>query len=106
MLAKQLGILSILVEVDVEMVVALLNNNCINLVMDPLLSDCRDLLREFTNSVVKHVFREANQCADAMAKLSLNLDVSFITFVNPPLVVVNLLAFDKAKLYCNCLICV
>jgi hypothetical protein len=59
-LAKQLGVLSILVEVDVEMVVALLNNNCINLVMDPLLSDCRDLLWEFTNSVVKHVFREAN----------------------------------------------
>ena len=60
MLANQLGVLSILVEVDVEMVVALLNNNCINLVRDPLLSDCRDLLWEFTNSVVKHVFREAN----------------------------------------------
>ena len=43
-LAKQLEVLSILVEVDVEMVVTLLNNNCINLVMDPLLSDCRDLL--------------------------------------------------------------
>lgn len=105
-LAKQLGVLSILVEVNAEMVVDLLNNNCINLVVDPLLSDCRDLLREFSNPVVKHVFREANQCADAMAKLGLNLDVSFITFVNPPPVVVNLLAFDKAELYCNRLICV
>ena len=88
------------------MVVALLSNNYINLVMDPLLFDCRDLLQEFTNPVVKHVLREANQCADTMAKLSLNLDVSFITFVNQPPVVVNLLAFDKAELYCNCLICV
>ncbi len=103
-LAKQLGFLSISIDVDVEMVVLLLNNpSRINLVMEPLRSDRRDLLWDFTNSVVKHVYREANQCADALAILGLNLDVS--TFDNPPPVVVNLLAFDKAEFYCNHLMC-
>ena len=71
--------------------------------MEPLRSDRRDLLWDFTNLVVKHVYQEANKCADALAILGLNLDVS--TFDNPPPMVVNLLAFDKAEFYCNHLMC-
>ncbi len=51
-----------------------------------------------------HVFRETNQCADTLAKISLNLSSSFVTFVDPPSVVEDLLAFDKAQLYCTCMI--
>jgi hypothetical protein len=59
----------------------------------------------FTNPVVKHVFREANQCADALANLGLTLDCPFQYFSNPPSVVANLLAFDKAELFCMRMVC-
>ena len=105
-LAKQLGFSSICIEVDAKMVLWLLYNpSCVNLVIEPLLSDCRNLVQDFSNPIVKHVFREANQCADALANLGLHLD-SFVTFVNPPLVVENLLAFDKTELYCTHMVCV
>ena len=55
---------------------------------------------------MKHVYRKANQCADALANLGLHLELSSTVFVNPPLVVENLLAFDKANLYFNRMICV
>ena len=59
----------------------------------------------FDNPVVQHAYREANQCADALANLGLNLEVSFMDFVNPLPVMENLLAFDKAKLFCTRMIC-
>ncbi len=54
----------------------------------------------FDNPMVQHAYREANQCADALANLSLNLEFPFMDFVNPQPVVENLLAFDKAELFC------
>ena len=59
----------------------------------------------FDNPVVQHVYKEANQCADALANLSLNLEVPFMDFVNSQPVVENLLAFDKAELFCTRMIC-
>ena len=105
-LAKELGFSSIYIEVDAKLIVGLLfNPSCVNLVMEPLLFDCRNLLQDFTNLVVRHVFREANQCADTLAKIGLHLSQSFVTFVDPPPVVEVLLAFDKAELYCTRMIC-
>ena len=106
LLANSLGFSTIFIEVDAEMVVLLLKNHTtINLVIEPLLSDCRNLLLMFTNPVVKHVFREANQCVDALANLGLTLDCPFQYFSNPPSVVANLLAFDKAELFCIRMVC-
>ena len=96
-LAKELGFSSIYVEVDAELVVGFLfNPSCVNLVMKSLLFDCRNILQNFTNPIVRHVFREANQCANILAKIGLHLSSSFVTFVDPPSVVEDLLAFDKA----------
>ena len=83
----------------------LFNPCCVNLVMELLLFDCRNLLQDFTNLVVRYVFREANQCADTLTKIGLHLNSSFVTFVDPSLVMEDLLAFDKAQLYCTRMIC-
>jgi ribonuclease HI len=105
-LAHSLGFSLISIELDAEMVVLLLKNpSTVNLVMEPLLSDYRHLLQLFDNPVVQHVYREANQCTDALATLGLNLHVSFMDFVHPPSVVETLLAFDKAELFCTRLFC-
>jgi hypothetical protein len=78
LLANNLGFSTIFIKVDAEMAVLLLKNHTtINLVIKLLLSDCRNLLLMFTNSMVKHVFREANQYADALANLGLILDCPF-----------------------------
>jgi hypothetical protein len=54
---------------------------------------------------VEHVFKEANQYADALVKLGLHLNNFFVTFVDPPPMVEDLLAFDKIELYCTRMIC-
>ena len=59
----------------------------------------------FDNPVVQHVYREANQCADALANLGLNLEILFMDFVNLLPVVENLLAFDKAEFFCTRMVC-
>ncbi|XP_050241321.1 uncharacterized protein LOC126690241 [Quercus robur] len=62
------------------------------------------LLKEIPSKRVIHAFREANQCADALAKLGAQFLSSFVTFCNPPSVVKDILTFDKANLCCNRLV--
>ena len=85
-------------------VVLLRNNDTVNLLMEPLLTEYRNLLQSFPNKRVTHAFREANQCADALARLGASFDPSFVVFENPPPVVASLLAFDLFDMYCNSLI--
>ena len=51
-----------------------------------------------------HIFREANRCADIMAKMGAELVSDFQILYEPPPVVDNALAFDKAELFCNRLV--
>ena len=62
-------------------VVILLNNDTENSLMEPLLTDCRNLLKEFPCKRVIHAFQEANQCADALAKMGAQSLYSFGVFV-------------------------
>ncbi len=78
---------------------------CTNLLMEPLISDYRNLLQGFSNPIVKHIFRETNQCADALANLRVLSVIPFVIFANSPHVVENLLAFDKTELFCNKMVC-
>ena len=62
LLAKELGFQQLIIELDALSVVILMNNETENLLMEPLLTDCRNLLKEIPNKRVVHAFREANQC--------------------------------------------
>ena len=61
--------------------------------MEPLLTNCRNLLKEFPNKRVIRAYYEANQCADTLAKS----EHSPCIVCNPPPVVEAILAFDKAN---------
>ena len=104
LLARDMGLNSLIIELDALSVVLLTFNNTPNLALEPLLNDCRNLVREIPNKQVIHIFREANQCADAMAKLGASSTTSFVVFLHPPPVVERILADDKASLCCNRLI--
>ena len=100
-LAKELGFQQLIIELDALSVVILMNNESENLLTEPLLTDCRNLLKEIPNKRAIHAFREANQCADALAKLGSQTLYSFAVFCNPPPMVEPILTFDKANIRCN-----
>ena len=51
-----------------------------------------------------NVYREASQCADALARLGSSVIFSFVVFVEPPPVVADLLALNVAGNICNKLV--
>ena len=67
--------------------------------LELVLDDCRTLLKKFHRSTIQHIFREANQCADVMAKLGAIISSNYINFVNPLPVVEDVLVFDKAEFF-------
>ena len=95
---------NLIVELDALAVVQLMKNSIVNLSLEPLLTDCRLLLRKFPNLRVEHAYREANQCADALARIGSNSDVPFILFAHPPPVVDQLCTLDFEGAFCNRLI--
>ena len=50
------------------------------------------------------VYREANSCADRLARMGAELTLEHLFLCNPPSVVVDLVAMDKAGHVCNRLI--
>ena len=61
-------------DMDAEFLVYLLSNTTVvNLSLEPLLSDCKNLMKTFLNCTVAYVFREANRCADRLARLRADL---------------------------------
>ena len=103
-LAMELGLNNLIIELDALSVVTLLNNDSENLLMEPSLTDCRNLLKAIPNKRITHTYREANQCANALAKLEANSLLSFVVFCNPLSVVESILDFDKANMHCNRLV--
>nr|POE57440.1 putative ribonuclease h protein [Quercus suber] len=101
-MAKQMGFENICIEMDAEFIVQLVSTpSMINLMLEPLLSECRDLIQTFPSSSVVHMFREANGCADRLARMGVDLDaIDFLFLFEPPDVVVEILASDKAGIVC------
>ena len=65
-----------------------------------LLNDCRYLLRQFNQVRINHVYREANRCADHLAKGGCTLIGTFVILDSPNLdeLCINL-DFDASGLY-------
>ena len=58
------------IEIDAKSIVDLLNNSRnANNVISPLVDDCRYLITQLSRVRIKHCFRDANRCADALARL-------------------------------------
>ena len=103
-MAAMENIHSLIVELDDLAIVQQMRNSIANLSLEPLFTDCRLLLRKFPNLRVDHAYREANQCADALARIGSNSDVPFILFAHPLPVVDQLCTLDIEGVFCNRLI--
>ena len=86
MLASQLDITQLLVELDAKVVVDLmLSSKSSNNSFLALLNDCRYLFRQFNQVKISHVYREANRCADHLAKGGCTLIENFVVLDSPNL---------------------
>ena len=107
LLGNLIYILNVNIELNADLLVHLLNNPFShNLMLEPLLNDWRNLIKAFPNYIMTHIFREANKCADKLANMGATLSSDFLLLYEPPPVMANMLAFDKAELFCNRLVVV
>ncbi len=68
-LAIDLGILNLEIEIDSLVVVECVNSiTGSNVFLSTIVTDCRSLMERFEICSLKHIFREANSCADLLAK--------------------------------------
>ena len=86
MLASQLGITQLLVELDAKVIVDLvLSTKPSNNSYFSLLNDCRYLIRQFHWIKTSHVFREVNMCTNHLAKGGCTLSGNFVVLDSPPI---------------------
>ena len=96
-LAIQLGISNLEVKLDAKVIVEMVKNaDSSNKKLSPLLLDYRSLIVSLTQIWVAHVFREANWCADYLAKNGCYMREDFVIFyVSPYNELDGLLVFDR-----------
>jgi ribonuclease HI len=97
-LAIDLGILNLEIEMDSLIAVELVNSiTTPNAFLSTIVTDCRSLMERFERCSLKHIFREANGCADLLAKSGCDQRPDFIAFPNAPAYVLEALSFDVSS---------
>ena len=61
----------------------------VNNAISPLLDDCRRLTGRFYRICFNHCYRQANRCADLLARMGAIQDVEFISSRSPPVDICN-----------------
>ena len=82
-LASQMGINNIVVELDAKVVIDLVCATNTPKRYYTLLNDCRTLLTRFQGKRIRHVYREGNKCADMIARESCWLNDDFVVLESP-----------------------
>ena len=63
---------------------------------DVILADCKECLKRIPRVKIQYCFREANKCADALARRDALLSQDFIVLSSPPVDVALLISLDAA----------
>ena len=93
---------SLIVELYAKAIVdAFLNLNYENNVMSLILDDCRQLVTQFHWIRLKHCYREANRCADALARRGAEQDIDFLSFLSPLEDILNVFMEDFSGMHFN-----
>ena len=101
-LCLSLNILCLVVEVDAKAVVDILkNHNYDNIIISPIMEDCRQLVSCFQQIQINHCYRQANRCADLLAKLGVEQEIDFQNFLSSPVDILQILQDDRDGLYVN-----
>ncbi len=93
-LALDLEIPNLEIEMDSAVAVKLLHSiNSSNAFLSSIVNDCRYLLERFEAYSLKHIYREANGCADTLAKASCIQHSDFLLYTSATAHVLEALDF-------------
>ena len=102
LLCNQLNFNAIMVELDAKALVdALKNPSYANTIVSSLFDDCRHLAAQIPYLSIKHIYREANRCADRLANLGSCQTVDFISYSCPPVDLLPLIVADCQGMVVN-----
>lgn len=101
-LCYNLNIQLLEIELDAKAIVDVLGNlSYVNNIIYPILDDCRQLITCFQRVRIMHCFRQANWCADELARMSFRMNVDFKTYDSPPMDVLDVFEGDLNGMYFN-----
>ena len=102
MLCVQRKFLAVIVEIDAKALVDAFNNTSYcNSVISPIFDDCKHLILQIPQVCIKHVYREANKCADWLANSGHSLSLDFIVHSVPPVSLIPTVEADCNGSWCN-----
>ena len=97
-----LNVSSLEIELDAKAIADILNKpNYVNNIISPILDDYMLLASRIPQVRVKHCFRQANRCADSLARLSFSLDSVFSSFHSLPVDLLDVFEDDLNGVYVN-----
>ena len=95
-LARELGIHYLIVKLDaMEIVLALNNVSCPNILICGIVHDCRNLVHAFHRCEMKHSYRETNKCSNALVKRGFSLFSDVMLFEDPLLMYLFILFYQS-----------
>ena len=101
-LCMEMHLQAVEVELDASAAISLvLSNSSANGDLVGLVDDCREMLLWMPQAKVSHCYREANFCADALARIGASSPPVCNRFVTPPPLIASLLLYDFVGLYRN-----
>ena len=96
-MAKNLHIHNLIINVDSAEAIKLLSSSSnSNKLTQTVVNDCKDTFQVFNQVQLSHCYREANRAANSLAKIGGAQVQCFVSFVTPPLSVMEALSFDNA----------
>ena len=95
-MVKSLNTNKLIINVDASKVINLFSKpSYANRLTQPIVDNCRNMLQAIQEFRMQHCFRKTNKTADLLAKLGYCQIESFVSYVTPPLVVLEALAYDS-----------
>ena len=87
------------VELDAKAIIDVLQNpSQSSPIISPLLDDCKQLVTQIPHIQFSHCYREANCCADSLARMGVKQDEVFCLFENPPVELLSVFNHDLSGL--------
>ncbi|KAK9987636.1 hypothetical protein SO802_027875 [Lithocarpus litseifolius] len=100
MLCRSLNLSALVIELDAESIVNVLNNpSYANSFISPILDDCKVLISHMPQIQIKHCFRQANHCADRLARKSFSQIPEFSLFDSQPMDMIDVYEDDLNGMY-------
>ena len=90
------------IDLDAKAIVDVFTNPTYsNSIVSTLFDDYKQLVTSFSQHCIRHIYREANSCADHLANLGCSQVLDFVLFSSPPVDLLNVFEADSQGLYSN-----